>query len=130
MAFKPDTDDLREAPSLVIVRELARRGARIVAHDPEAMNAARVALSDVQALEFATSPMAALEGADALLIVTEWKAYRSPDFERVRAALREPVLIDGRNLFDPARLREAAIEYHPIGRSAVAAAKQPLALAA
>ena len=130
LAFKPDTDDLREAPALVIVRELARRGARIVAHDPEAMNAARVALADVSALEFAPSPMAALEGADALLIVTEWKAYRSPDFERVRAALREPVLIDGRNLFDPALLRDAGIEYHPIGRAAVAAVEQPLALAA
>ena len=130
LAFKPDTDDLREAPALVIVRELARRGARIVAHDPEAMNAARVALADVSALEFAPSPMAALEGADALLIVTEWKAYRSPDFERVRAALREPVLIDGRNLFDPALLRDAGIEYHPIGRAAVAAIEQPLALAA
>ena len=130
LAFKPDTDDLREAPALVIVRELARRGARIVAHDPEAMNAARVALADVSALEFAPSPMAALEGADALLIVTEWKAYRSPDFECVRAALREPVLIDGRNLFDPALLRDAGIEYHPIGRAAVAAVEQPLALAA
>ncbi len=124
LAFKPDTDDLREAPSLVIVRELARRGARIVAHDPEAMKAAREVLADVPALEFAATPMVALDGADALLLVTEWKAYRSPDFARVRAALREPVVIDGRNLFDPALLREAGIEYHPIGRGASARAPE------
>ncbi len=75
--------------------------------------------------------MAALEGADALLIVTEWKAYRCPDFERVRAALREPVVIDGRNLFEPALMREAGIEYHPIGRGAAPReAGTPLALAA
>jgi UDPglucose 6-dehydrogenase len=130
LAFKPDTDDLREAPSLVIVRELARRGARIVAHDPEAMNAARAVLADVPALEFAPTPMAALDGADALLLVTEWKAYRSPDFVRVRAALRQPVVIDGRNLFDPLLLREAGIEYHPIGRAMNVLAEPPLALAA
>jgi UDPglucose 6-dehydrogenase len=130
LAFKPDTDDLREAPSGVIVRALAGRGATIVAHDPEAMDAAREALADVTALEFAPTPMAALEGADALVIVTEWKAYRSPDFARVRAALRQPVLIDGRNLFDPALLREAGIEYHPIGRAAVLSAEPTLALAA
>jgi UDPglucose 6-dehydrogenase len=130
LAFKPDTDDLREAPSLVIIRELARRGARIVAHDPEAMNAAREVLADVPALEFAPTPMAALDGADALLLVTEWKAYRSPDFARVRAALRQPVLIDGRNLFDPLLLREAGIEYHPIGRAAVLSSEPTLALAA
>jgi UDPglucose 6-dehydrogenase len=130
LAFKPDTDDLREAPSRIIVRALAARGATVVAHDPEAMDAAREALADVSALEFAPTPMAALEGADALIVVTEWKAYRSPDFERVRAALRQPVVIDGRNLFDPALMREAGIEYHPIGRAAVVSAEAPLALAA
>jgi UDPglucose 6-dehydrogenase len=135
LAFKPDTDDLREAPSCVIVRALAERGATVAAHDPQAMDAARKALADVAALEFAPTPMAALDGADALIIVTEWKAYRSPDFERVRAALRTPVVIDGRNLFDPALVREAGIEYHPIGRlagrgAAVAAAEPTLALAA
>jgi UDPglucose 6-dehydrogenase len=130
LAFKPDTDDLREAPSGVIVRALAARGATVVAHDPEAMDAARKSLADVKSFELAPTPMAALEGADALIIVTEWKAYRSPDFERVRAALREPVVIDGRNLFDPALMREAGIEYHPIGRAAVSRATAPLALAA
>jgi UDPglucose 6-dehydrogenase len=130
LAFKPDTDDLREAPSRVVVRALAARGARIVAHDPEAMPAAREALADVPTLEFAPTPMAALEGADALIIVTEWKAYRSPDFARMRAALRQPVVIDGRNLFDPASLQDAGIEYHAIGRAAVLSPQAPLALAA
>ncbi len=117
LAFKPDTDDLREAPSLVVVRELAARGARIVAHDPQAMDAARLALADVDAVTFAPTPMAALEGADALLVVTEWKAYRSPAFDRIRAALRTPVVIDGRNLFDPASMRDEGLEYLPIGRA-------------
>jgi UDPglucose 6-dehydrogenase len=132
LAFKPDTDDLREAPSLVIVRALAERGARVVAHDPEAMDAARLALADVRTLSFAPTPMAALEGADALVIVTEWKAYRAPDFARVRALLREPVVIDGRNLFEPALMQAAGIEYHPIGRAALqpVPGSLPLALAA
>jgi UDPglucose 6-dehydrogenase len=134
LAFKPDTDDLREAPSCVIVRALAARGATVVAHDPQAMSAARKALADVAALEFADTPMAALDGADALIVVTEWKAYRAPDFARLRAALRQPVVIDGRNLFEPALMREAGIEYHPIGRlggrTALVSAQAPLALAA
>jgi UDPglucose 6-dehydrogenase len=130
LAFKPDTDDLREAPSRVIVRALAERGARLVAHDPQAIDAAREELGDVCALEFAPTPMAALDGADALLIVTEWKAYRSPDWERVRALLREPVVIDGRNLFDPMLMCETGIEYHPIGRAVARSAVAPLALAA
>jgi UDPglucose 6-dehydrogenase len=130
LAFKPDTDDLREAPSLVIVRALAARGATVVAHDPHAMDAARAALADVAAIEFAPTPMAALAAADVLVIVTEWKAYRSPDFERVRAALREPVVIDGRNLFEPALMQQAGIEYLPIGRAAVLSSEPTLALAA
>jgi UDPglucose 6-dehydrogenase len=130
LAFKPDTDDLREAPSLVIVRALTARGATVVAHDPQALDAARAALADVAALEFAPTPMAALDNADALIIVTEWKAYRSPDFGRVRAALREPVVIDGRNLFEPALMQQAGIEYHPIGRAAVLSSEPTLALAA
>src|SRR5512145_1719075 len=80
LAFKPDTDDLREAPSRVVVAELAARGARIVAHDPEAMDGARQIFAGLNGLSFADTPMQALDGADALVIVTEWKAYRSPDF--------------------------------------------------
>ncbi len=131
LAFKPDTDDLREAPSRVIVAELARRGARITAHDPEAMAAARKVFAGVPSLEFAPTPMQALEGVDALVIVTEWKAYRSPDFARMATLMRERVIVDGRNLFDPALVRDAGFDYTPIGRSAAASvAEPPFALAA
>ena len=136
LAFKPDTDDLREAPALVVARALAARGAQIVAHDPVAMDAARAALADLPGLGFADTPMQALEGADALVIATEWRAFRSPDFERVRGLLRTPVVFDGRNLFDPVQMRELGIEYHAIGRAGAmpaapaAASDAALALAA
>ena len=118
LAFKPDTDDLREAPSRVIVAELVRRGARVVAHDPVAMDEARrVFAMDAAQLQFAPTPNDALEGADALVIVTEWKHFRSPDFARMKQLLRQPVVFDGRNLFNPRTVRDAGIEYHPIGRS-------------
>ena len=116
LAFKPDTDDMREAPSRIVIADLLSRGAEVVAHDPVAMTEARRIFGDTPGLAYADSPMDAVEGADALVVVTEWKAFRSPDFERIRAALRQPVIFDGRNLFDPARLREAGIEYFPIGR--------------
>ena len=118
LAFKPDTDDMREAPSRVIVAELLRRGAQVTAHDPVAMDEARRVFADVPQLDFAATPTEALEGADALVIVTEWKAFRSPDFDRMRAALREPVVFDGRNLFDPEQMQELGFAYFPIGRRA------------
>jgi UDPglucose 6-dehydrogenase len=118
LAFKPDTDDLREAPSRVVVAALVRRGARVVAHDPVAMDEARrVFAMDASQLEFAPTPTDALEGADALIIVTEWKHFRSPDFARMKQLLKQPVVFDGRNLFNPRTVRNAGIEYHPIGRS-------------
>jgi UDPglucose 6-dehydrogenase len=116
LAFKPDTDDMREAPSRIVIADLLSRGATVVAHDPVAMAEARRLLGDTPGLAYADSPMEAVEGADALVVVTEWKAFRSPDFERIRTLLKQPVIFDGRNLFDPARLREAGIEYFPIGR--------------
>ena len=118
LAFKPDTDDMREAPSRVIVAELLRRGAQVTAHDPVAMDEARRVFAGVPQLDFAATPTEALEGADALVIVTEWKAFRSPDFDRMRAALREPVVFDGRNLFDPEQMQELGFAYFPIGRRA------------
>jgi UDPglucose 6-dehydrogenase len=118
LAFKPDTDDLREAPSRVIVAELLRHGASVTAYDPEAMDEARRVFAGVERLAFAAAPNEALEGADALVIVTEWKEFRSPDFERMRALLRQPVIFDGRNLFDPTLMRDAGFEYFPIGRRA------------
>jgi UDPglucose 6-dehydrogenase len=120
LAFKPETDDLREAPSRVIVAELIRRGARIVAHDPVAMDKARREFGHPAALAFAATPIDAVKGADALLIVTEWKAFRSPDFVRMRSLMRQPVIFDGRNLFDPQQIAEAGFEYLGIGRRAAA----------
>ncbi|MFH1604256.1 MAG: UDP-glucose/GDP-mannose dehydrogenase family protein, partial [Pseudomonadota bacterium] len=116
LAFKPNTDDMREAPSLVLVAELLARGATVTAYDPVAMDEARKIFKGEPGIRFAASPMAALEGADALAIVTEWKEFRSPDFQRVKEALRSPVIFDGRNLYDPTEVRRNGLEYYPIGR--------------
>jgi UDPglucose 6-dehydrogenase len=132
LAFKPDTDDLREAPSRVIIDGLLSRGASVIAYDPVAMDEARRAFGGSDRIEFAATANDALDGADALLIVTEWKAFRSPDFTRMRSSLRQPVIFDGRNLFDPALMRDAGFDYFPIGRRLLPAAKpaaKPVALA-
>jgi len=114
LAFKPNTDDMREAPSRVIVAELLRRGATVCAHDPVAMDEARRLLGDT--IDYADSPEAALAGADALLVVTEWKAFRSPDFDRIKAELKQPLVFDGRNLYEPQLMRQLGIEHHGVGR--------------
>ena len=116
LAFKPNTDDMREAPSRVIVAELLRRGAAVRAYDPVAMDEARRVLAGHTGIEFAASAAAALEGADALLLVTEWKEFRTPDFEHIKATLKQPVVFDGRNQWDPALMRQFGIDYHGIGR--------------
>ena len=116
LAFKPNTDDVREAPSLEIIAALIGRGADVMAYDPVAMPAARRALGVAPHLAFAATPMDAVAGADALIVVTEWKEFRSPDFGALAAALREPLLFDGRNLYDPALVRAAGLEYFSIGR--------------
>jgi UDPglucose 6-dehydrogenase len=116
LAFKPNTDDMREAPSRVIIGELFRRGATITAYDPVAMTETKRIFGDEPRLAYAEKPMDALEEADALLIVTEWKEFRSPDFERIKAALKQPVVIDGRNLYEPEVPRSFGIEYSAIGR--------------
>jgi UDPglucose 6-dehydrogenase len=120
LAFKPNTDDMREAPSRVVIDALAARGASVCAYDPIAMDEARRTLGAVPSLSFAGSATDALADADALLIVTEWKEFRSPDFARIKAALRQPVVFDGGNMFDPALPEAAGIEYHAIGRSTAA----------
>jgi len=122
LAFKPNTDDMREAPSRVIVAELARRGARVQAYDPVAMDEARRVLADTTGLQFVEHQSAALEGADALLIATEWKEFRNPDFELIKAKLKQPLVLDGRNLYDPALMAAMGIDYRAIGRAARARA--------
>jgi UDPglucose 6-dehydrogenase len=116
LAFKPNTDDMREAPSRVLVAELLAHGASVTAYDPVAMGEARQIYKAESRVRFADSPMAALDGADALAIVTEWKEFRSPDFQRVKRVLRTPAIFDGRNLYDPAEVRQNGLEYYPIGR--------------
>jgi UDPglucose 6-dehydrogenase len=117
LAFKPDTDDMREAPSRAIIAGLLERGASVAAYDPVAIDEARRVFGQTAGLSFASSPMAAVAGADALLVVTEWKEFRSPEFAEIRRQLKQPLLFDGRNLFDPALVRAAGIEYFGIGRS-------------
>jgi UDPglucose 6-dehydrogenase len=116
LAFKPDTDDMREAPSRAIIAGLLERGASVAAYDPVAIAEARRVFGETPGLSFASSPMAAVTGADALLVVTEWKEFRSPEFAEIRRQLKQPLLFDGRNLFDPALVRAAGIEYFGIGR--------------
>ncbi len=116
LAFKPGTDDMREAPSRVLIDRLTSLGAEVVAYDPVAADEARRAMPDQEGLSYADSANAALEGADALVIVTEWKEFRSPDFDAIRNTLKEPLVFDGRNLFEPALMEELGIEYHGIGR--------------
>ena len=116
LAFKPNTDDMREAPSREIVAALVARGARVAAYDPIAMDEARRVFGPMPALSYARSPMDALTGADALVVVTEWQEFRSPDFGELKRALRQPLLFDGRNLFDPELVRSAGLEYFGIGR--------------
>ena len=118
LAFKPDTDDMREAPSRVIIDELLKRGATVKAYDPVAMNEARKVMSDAPGLSFANDQAGALQGSDALLIVTEWRQFKSPDFEQIRNTLTQPVVFDGRNLYDPAMMKALGIDYHGIGRAA------------
>jgi UDPglucose 6-dehydrogenase len=127
LAFKPNTDDMREASSRVLIRQLLERGASVAVHDPVAAEEARrilaIDFSDrptlLSRLKFFDSAMDALEGADALAIVTEWKAFRSPDFDHLKSLLKHPVIFDGRNLFEPSIMAEMGIEYYGIGRSRV-----------
>ncbi|MES3024135.1 MAG: UDP-glucose/GDP-mannose dehydrogenase family protein [Pseudomonadota bacterium] len=125
LAFKPNTDDMRGAPARVLLRELIDGGASVAVFDPVAMDeAARVFAHDFTAdelarINFVAGPMEALDGAEALVIVTEWKAFRSPDFAQIKARLNYPVIFDGRNLFQPQLMAEYGIEYHGIGRSAL-----------
>jgi UDPglucose 6-dehydrogenase len=120
LSFKPETDDMREAPSLTVVRALCARGAEVVAHDPEAGHEAERHFADLIAagvFTLAEKNYDALPGADALLILTEWQPYRRPNFERMRELLKSPVIFDGRNLYTPDMMRTQGFHYRSIGRS-------------
>ena len=119
LAFKPGTDDMREAPSRVLMESLWRAGARVRAHDPAAMAEARRLYPDTEALALCQDPIECLEGAEALVVVTEWNRYRSPDFDDMRRRLHRPVIFDGRNLYDPQLMADLGFGYYAIGRPVV-----------
>jgi UDPglucose 6-dehydrogenase len=116
LAFKPNTDDMREAPSLTLIDDLIGAGASVRAYDPAARDEAKKIFADETRVEIVESPLAALDGADALAIVTEWQEFRSPDFAAIKARLKTPAIFDGRNLYDPAVVAANGIEYYSIGR--------------
>ena len=114
LAFKPKTDDLRQAPSLALIEELLADGATVAAHDPVAAEHAKRIYGE--RVQFVHNPYQAVEGADALFLVTEWNEFRQPDFARIKAAMKQPVLFDGRNIWNPKRLRELGFTYYGVGR--------------
>ena len=116
IAFKPKTDDIREAPAVTLIEKLTAAGANVIAHDPEAMPNARTRFANNTRLHFVDEPYAALEDADALALVTEWGLYRDPDFERMRALMRGNAIFDGRNQYEPAEVRRLGFSYQGIGR--------------
>ena len=118
LSFKPETDDVREAPSISLVEDLLAAGASIVAHDPQAMETARRWYFGDR-ISYGENAEQACRGSDALIILTEWLQYRRPDWDGIRSALREPVVFDGRNLFEPERMRKLGFRYYPIGREQV-----------
>jgi UDPglucose 6-dehydrogenase len=125
LAFKPETDDMREAPSIVVIEGLLERGATVRAHDPEATATARRVFGD--RVGFVDQNYDVLPGADALLILTEWQQYRVPDFARMKRLMREPLVIDGRNLFDPKQMSRYGFDYACIGRGRPALARPSVA---
>jgi len=116
LAFKPNTDDMREAPSRALMEALWADGAQVRAFDPEAMHEARRIFGERDDLLLCNEPYEVLEGADALVLITEWKTFWSPDFARIKAELREPVIFDGRNVYDPQQVEAAGLAYYGIGR--------------
>ncbi len=117
LAFKPNTDDMREAPSIVIIKELVRLGAKVSAYDPAAMNNAKYYFGDI--IEYSQDQYDVLKNADALLTLTEWNEFRNPDFDRIKSELKLPLIFDGRNIFDTEKIAELGFVYYSIGRKAV-----------
>lgn len=116
LAFKPQTDDMREAPATVIINALLGMGATIQAYDPIAIPTAKKVFANMADISFMESEYAALEGADAMLLVTEWHIFRNPDWQKMKALMKRPLILDGRNQYDPRVMRELGIEYYSIGR--------------
>ena len=117
LAFKPDTDDIREAPALYIIDRLLALGAKVVAYDPEAMDNVKAIYSDK--INFVDHQYDNLNNADALLIITEWSAFRNPDFSKIKSALKKPIIFDGRNLYDPDDMDGKGFYYESIGRKTI-----------
>ena len=117
LAFKPETDDMREAPAIYVVKELVKRGAKVQAYDPKAMHEAQVMyLKGVEHLTYHKSKYETLQGADAMILLTEWKEFRSPDFEELKSQLKEAVIFDGRNQYNAFNLEQRGFEYYQIGK--------------
>lgn len=123
LAFKPNTDDMREATSRVLISDLLDRGATVSAYDPVAAEEARRVFGSPKGLQITDSAMSAVNGADALVVVTEWKEFRSPDFVEIKQLMKVPVIFDGRNLYSRQALRDAGFEHHAIGRPAITEAQ-------
>jgi UDPglucose 6-dehydrogenase len=119
LAFKPDTDDIREAPALEIIKALTAKGAKVVAFDPQAMDNVRKQFGDLDGLSFAKNRYGALDGADALVIATEWRVFRKVDFKKMKSSLKEPVIFDGRNVYNLKVMRKEGFDYMSIGRTIV-----------
>ncbi len=117
LAFKPNTDDVREAPSHYLIKLLLDAGATLKAYDPEANQTTKAVLGDI--IQYAETPDETLQGADALIVVTEWKEFRSPDFDKIKKGLKSPVIFDGRNLYDLDKMKELKFTYYSVGRSVV-----------
>ncbi len=115
LSFKPNTDDMREAPSITIIKALQTEGVRLQIHDPVALNAARKLFG--ASVEYFDNNYDALKGADALVVATEWNEFRRPDFDRMKSLMKSPVIFDGRNIYDPQKLADKGFVYYGIGRT-------------
>nr|HPK07539.1 UDP binding domain-containing protein [Aminivibrio sp.] len=116
LSFKPKTSDVREAPAQALIADLAAAGAKVQAHDPKAMDETREALGDLQGVLYVNNQYDAVNGADALVLVTEWDIYKQPDFKKIRTLLASPVIFDGRNQYSPAEMKRQGFIYYSIGR--------------
>jgi len=114
LAFKPNTDDVREAPALKLIKRLLEENASITAYDPEATETTKSVLGD--SIKYVTDPYEALENSDALILMTEWNEFRNPDYEKIKTSLKHPVVFDGRNVYDVKKMKELGFDYYSVGR--------------